>query len=51
MKDNPFLDSQIFIFDDVLKNVRKDQAKKISRGLKKKKKKKKRSDFEFAFIP
>ena len=27
LKDNPFLDSQIFISDDVSKNVRKDRAK------------------------
>ena len=27
LKDNPFLDSQIFISDDASKNVRKDRAK------------------------
>ena len=43
LKDNPFLDSQIFITDDVSKNVRKYQA--IPKGIKE------RSDVEFAFIP
>lgn len=48
LKDNPFLDSQIFISDDVSKNVRKDRAKlrkDYLKGIKE------RSDVEFAFIP
>lgn len=48
LKDNPFLDSQIFITDDVSKNVRKDRAKlrkDYLKGIKE------RSDVEFAFIP
>ena len=48
LKDNPFLDSQIFISDDVSKNVHKDRAKlrkDYLKGIKE------RSDVEFAFIP
>jgi len=48
LKDNPFLDSQIFTSDDVSKNVRKDRAnlrKDYLKGIKE------RSDVEFAFIP
>ena len=48
LEDNPILDSQIFITDDVSKNVRKDRAKlrkDYLKGIKK------RSDVEFAFIP
>jgi len=48
LKDNPFLDSQIFISDDVSKNVRKDPAKlrkDYLKGIKE------RSDVEFTFIP
>ena len=48
LKDNPFLDSQIFIYYDVSKNVRKDRAKlrkDYLKGIKK------RGDVEFAFIP
>lgn len=48
LKDNPFLDGQIFISDDVSKNVRKDRAKlrkDYLKGIKE------RSDVEFAFIP
>ena len=48
LKDNPFLDSQIFVSDDVSKNVRKDQAKlrkDYLKGIKE------RSDVKFAFIP
>ena len=48
LKDNPFLDCQIFISDDVSKNVRKDRAKlrkDYLKGIKE------RSDVEFAFIP
>ena len=48
LKDNPFLDSQIFITDDVSKNVRKDRAK-LRKGYLKGIKE--RSDVEFAFIP
>ena len=48
LKDNPFLDSQIFISDDVSKNVRKDRAKLRKNYLKGIKE---RSDVEFAFIP
>ena len=47
LKDNPFLDCQIFI-SDVSKNVRKDRAKlrkDYLKGIKE------RSDVEFAFIP
>ena len=48
LKDNPFLESQIFISDDVSKNVRKDRAKLRKfhlSGIKD------REDVEFAFIP
>ena len=48
LNDNPFLDSQIFISDDVSKSVRKDRAKlrkDYRKGIKE------RSDVEFAFIP
>ena len=48
LKDNPFLDSQSFISDDVSKNVRKNLAKlpkDYLKGIKE------RSDVEFAFIP
>ena len=48
LKDNPFLDSQIFTSDDVSKNVRKDRAtlrKDYLKGIKE------RGDVEFAFIP
>ena len=48
LKDNPFLDCQIFISDDVSKNVRKNRAKlrkDYLKGIKE------RSDVEFAFIP
>ena len=48
LKDNPFLDSQIFISDDVSKNIRKDRAKLRKDHLKGIKE---RSDVEFAFIP
>jgi len=48
LKDNPFLDSQIFISDDVSKNIRKDRAK-LRKGYLKGIKE--RSDVEFAFIP
>ena len=47
LKDNPFLDSQIFI-SDVSKNVHKDQAKlrkDYLKGITE------RSNVEFAFIP
>ena len=48
LKDNPFLDSQIFISDDVSKSVRKDRAKlrkDYLTGIKE------RGNVEFAFIP
>ena len=48
LKDNPFLDCQIFISDDVSKNVRKNRAKlrkDYLKGIEE------RSDVEFAFIP
>ena len=46
LKDNPFLDSQIFISDDVSKNVRRPSFEKdYLKGIKE------RSDVEFAFIP
>ena len=48
LKDNPFLNSQIFNSDDVSKSVRKDRAKlqkDYLKGIKE------RSDVEFPFIP
>ena len=48
LKDNPFLESHIFISDDVSKSVRKDRAKlrkDYLKGIKE------RSDVEIAFIP
>ena len=48
LKDNPFLDSQIFISDDVSKNVRTDREKlrkDYLKGIKE------RSDVEFALLP
>ena len=48
LKDNPFLDSHIFIFDDVSKNARKDRAKLRKDYLKRIKE---RSNVGFTFIP
>ena len=48
LKDNPFIESQIFISDDVSMSARKHRAKlrkDYLKGIKE------RSDVEFAFIP